>query len=308
MAPKESGLLKPNNDQVEVLTIMRALDPEVVEAIWRAVEPLIPVREVSHPLGCHRQRASDRACFAVMLVRLATGCSWEDAERLCGSEVSDTTVRARRDEWISGGVFEAIAEEAIGGYDRVIGLDFSDVSVDGSLHKAPAGGEGTGPNPTDRGKLGWKWSIATDLNGIPFGWAIDGANRNDSVLLAPTLDNAAGRGLLAEIDTIWLDRGYDSDITRQRLAERGIDDAVIAKKRKRQRRPSQEERSDGAALAGRADQLVAHEFRSAPPEHRPATATPARPVRLGRRRAAHRQADRLAKPLVTLPVTYPLSL
>jgi len=233
VAPKESGLLKPNNDQVEVLTIMRALDPEVVEAIWRAVEPLIPVREVSHPLGCHRQRASDRACFAVMLVRLATGCSWEDAERLCGSEVSDTTVRARRDEWISGGVFEAIAEEAIGGYDRVIGLDFSDVSVDGSLHKAPAGGEGTGPNPTDRGKLGWKWSIATDLNGIPCGWAIDGANRNDSVLLAPTLDNAAGRGLLAEIDTIWLDRGYDSDITRQRLAERGIDDAVIAKKRKR---------------------------------------------------------------------------
>ena len=52
-------------------------------------------------------------------------------------------------------------------------------------------------------------------------------------MLAPTLDAAAGRGLLAEIDTIWLDRGYDSEITRQRLAERGIDDAVIAKKRKR---------------------------------------------------------------------------
>ncbi len=105
--------------------------------------------------------------------------------------------------------------------------------VDGSLHKAPAGGEGTGPNPTDRGKLGWKWSILTDINGIPLGWTIDGANRNDSVLLAPTLDNAAGRGLLAEIDTLWLDRGYDSGVTRQRLAERGIDDAVIAKKRKR---------------------------------------------------------------------------
>ena len=123
--------------------------------------------------------------------------------------------------------------EAIGGYDRVIGLDLSDVSVDGSLHKAPAGGEGTGPNPTDRAKLGWKWSIVTDRAGIPFGWAIDGANRNDSIMLAPSLDAAAGRGLLAEIDTIWLDRGYDSEITRQRLAERGIDDAVIARKRKR---------------------------------------------------------------------------
>lgn len=211
---------------------MRALDPEVMEVIWRAVEPLIPTRTVTHPLGCHRQRASDRACFAVMLVRLATGCSWEDAERLCGNEVSDTTVRDRRDEWIDAGVFDAIAEEALGGYDRVIGLNLCDVAVDGSLHKAPAGGEGTGPNPTDRGKLGWKWSILTDANGIPIGWTIDGANRNDSVMLAPTLDDAAGRSLLGEIDTLWLDRGYDSGITRQRLAERGIDDAIIAKKRK----------------------------------------------------------------------------
>ena len=212
---------------------MRALDPEVVEVIWAAVEPLIPVRVVTHPLGRHRQRSSDRACFAVILVRLATGCSWEDAERLCGNEVSDTTVRSRRDEWITAGVFDKIGEEAICAYDRVIGLDLSDVSVDGSLHKAPAGGEGTGPNPTDRGKCGWKWSIVTDLNGIPFGWAIDGANRNDSIMLAPTLDAAGGSGLLAEIETLWLDRGYDSTVTRQRLAERGIDDAVIAKKRKR---------------------------------------------------------------------------
>ena len=29
-----------------------------------------------------------------------------------------------------------------------------EVSLDGSLHKAPCGGEGTGPNPTDRAKLG----------------------------------------------------------------------------------------------------------------------------------------------------------
>ncbi|MGH9920498.1 MAG: transposase [Nitrososphaerales archaeon] len=88
-------------------------------------------------------------------------------------------------------------------------------------------------NPTDRAKLGWKWSILTDKNGIPIGWAIDGANRHDSVLLAPTLDDASELGLLEEIETIWLDRGYDSDATLERLVARGIDDAVIAKKRKR---------------------------------------------------------------------------
>ena len=215
------------------MTIMRALDPEVRDVVWRAVEPLIPVPVDNHPLGCHRRRASDRDCFDVMVVRLATGCSFEDAERLCGSKVSDTTVRARRDEWIRLGILDELFEEALDGYDKMIGLDLSDVALDGSLHKSPAGGEGTGKNPTDRGKLGWKWSIVTDKNGIPFGWAVDGANRNDSAMLAPTLDDAQSLWLLGEIETIWLDRGYDSEATRERLAERSINDAVIAKKRKR---------------------------------------------------------------------------
>jgi transposase len=51
--------------------------------------------------------------------------------------------------------------------------------------------------------------------------------------LAPTLDAAGERGLLEEIETLWLDRGYDSGATRTRLAARGVGDAVIAKKRKR---------------------------------------------------------------------------
>jgi len=212
---------------------MRALDPIVKAIVWQAIEPLIPVPVDTHPLGRHRKRKSNRDCFEVILARLVTGCSWEDGERLCGNKVSDTTVRKRRDEWIAAGVFDAIANEAISGYDRIIGLDLTDVAVDGSLHKSPCGGQGTGPNPTDRGKLGWKWSILTDLAGIPFGWTIDGANRNDSVLLAPTLDDAAGRGLLGDIETLWLDRGYDSDVTRERLAERNITDTIIAKKRKR---------------------------------------------------------------------------
>jgi len=168
-----------------------------------------------------------------MLVRLVTGCSWEDAERLCQGVVSDTTARARRDEWIAAGVFDAIVNEAIASFDKIIGLDLSEVAVDGSLHKAPAGGQGTGKNPTDRAKLGWKWSIMTEKNGIPIGWTIEGANRNDCVLLEPTIANAAERGLVLDIETIWLDRGYDSAVTRTLLVERAITDAIIARRRKK---------------------------------------------------------------------------
>jgi transposase len=211
---------------------MLALDPVVVDAIWASFAAYLPAHgESNHPLGCHRPRISDRDCFEAILFRLVTGCSWDVAGRL--GKGSETTLRRRRDEWQADGACQHLVEEALNAFDKVIGLDFSDISIDGSLHKAPAGGEGTGPNPTDRGKTGWKWSLATDTNGVPIGWVIDGANSNDSILLGPTLDDVAQRGLLSEIETLWLDRGYDSDLTRTRLSERGIDDAVIAKKRKR---------------------------------------------------------------------------
>lgn len=214
---------------------MRALDAEVFDAIWSAVEPLVPTPIERHPLGCHRRRASDRACFEVIYVRLVCGCSWEDAERLCGGAVSDTTVRTRRDEWLRAGVFEAIASEAIAAYDKVIGLDFSDVAVDGSTHKAPLGGEGTGKSPVDRGKLGWRWSIATDAAGIPIGWASAGANIHDDLLLAETLDAVDGRGLLVDVETLHLDRGYDNQYVRAACVARGLDDLVIAERKKKNR-------------------------------------------------------------------------
>ena len=211
---------------------MRALDPEVTNAVWAAVEALIPAREDDHPLGCHRPRIGDELCFRGILIRLVTGCSWTTAEWILDGAVSDTTMRARRDEWEEAGLFDALVSEAMAAYDRIVGLDLSEVSVDGSQHKAPSGGEGTGKNPCDRAKSGWKWSIATDANGIPLGWATDGANRHDSILFEPTLDSVAQRGLLFDVETLHLDRAYDSNPVRVLCETAGITDVVCAKKRK----------------------------------------------------------------------------
>jgi transposase len=206
---------------------MRALEPEVSDAIWRAIESLLPAASDDHPLGCHRRRVPDRVCFRGILIRLVTGASWVDIEAILEFAVSDTTLRARRDEWIDAGVFEELKNEALAAFDRIIGLDLDDVALDGSLHKAPYGGEGTGPNPTDRGKLGWKWSVASERHGIPIGWAIDGANRNDVRMLEPTLDAITELGLLVDIDTMHLDRGYDSGAVRTRLHDAGVHEFEI---------------------------------------------------------------------------------
>ena len=201
-----------------------------MDVLWQTIEPLLPPVDDSHPLGCHNPRVPDRVCFRGILIRLVTGTSWTDIEAIMDFVVSDTTLRRRRDEWIDAGVFDALEAEAREGYDRILGLDLSHVAIDGSLHKAPCGGEGTGKSPVDRAKLGWKWSLAVDANGIPIGWAIDGANRNDIKMLEPTLDAIVGIGLLEDIDTLCLDRGYDYPVVRAQLAGYGLTDLDIQKR------------------------------------------------------------------------------
>ena len=54
-------------------------------------------------------------------------------------------------------------------------------------------GKKTGPNPTDRGKLGTKRSVVTDARGIPIGLAVAGANVPDDKLLEATLCRSSAR-------------------------------------------------------------------------------------------------------------------
>ena len=40
-----------------------ALQPYIIEPIWKQFSALLPEREVEHPLGCHRSRIPDRTVF-----------------------------------------------------------------------------------------------------------------------------------------------------------------------------------------------------------------------------------------------------
>lgn len=122
----------------------RALDPEVADVIWQAIEPLLAPSDDSHPLGCHNPRIPDKICFRGIVIRLVTGASWTDIEAILDFTVSDTTLRARRDEWIEADVFDQLADETLAAHDRIIELDLDNAALDGSIHKTTCGGEGTG--------------------------------------------------------------------------------------------------------------------------------------------------------------------
>jgi transposase len=209
--------------------LVPALEPYLIEPIWQQFWALLPEREVNHPLGCHRPRVPERIVFEKLVQVLVFGCAYQ---RIADGTCSATTLRDRRDEWIELGVMDALRELALESYDRFVGLELSEVAVDCCITKAPCGGEEAGTNPVDRGKQGIKRSTAVDAEGIPIGSVTAPANRHDSPLLVPTLEHAsASVGAMLDGRSVYLDRGYDSDLTRRRLEDRKLR-AEISKKGK----------------------------------------------------------------------------
>jgi transposase len=195
---------------------MPAIPPYIIEPIWQQLSALLPRRQTDHPLGCHRPRIPDRVVFEKLVQVMVFGCAYE---RIADESCSATTLRRRRDEWIEAASMEVLEEMALESYDRIIGLELSEVVVDGCITKAPCGGEKAGRSPVDRGKRGIKRSVVVDAEGIPLGVIAAPANRHDSPLLGETLDTA---GELPERASVHLERAYDSKLTRGLLEYRGL--------------------------------------------------------------------------------------
>jgi transposase len=196
-----------------------ALQPYIIEPIWEQFSALLPERKPDHPLGCHRPRIPDRVVFDKLVEVLVFGCAYW---RIADEECSASTLRRRRDEWIEAGVMDDLRKMALETYDRLLGLELTDLAVDCCITKAPCGGEKAGRSPVDRGKRGIKRSMAVDACSIPLAIVIAPANRHDSPLLADTLNTIQRLGELPDRASVHLDRAYDSHATREKLATRGL--------------------------------------------------------------------------------------
>jgi Transposase DDE domain len=199
------------------------------EPLWVQFSALLPERprfSPTHPLGCHRERISDRVVFEHVIAALVHGSGYE---RIASAGCSEGTIRRRLKEWATAGVSEQVHTLALRAYDRMIGLELDDIAVDGCVTKAPSGGEVAGRSPVDRGKQGLKRSVATDGRGIPLHLVSAGANRHDAPLLEPTLAGLDKLDHLPDRPTVHLDRGYDGRPSRALLDALGFDGAIARK-------------------------------------------------------------------------------
>jgi transposase len=196
-----------------------ALPSPILEPLWVQFAALLPARQVHHPLGCHRPRIPDRVIFDKLIQVLVFGCGYR---RIADATCSATTLRRRRDEWISAGAADHLRLAVLGAYQRLFGLELDHLAVDGCITKAPCGGQVAGASPVDRRKQGLKRSTVTDEGGIPLGTVAAPANRRDDGLLAATLDTMAVVGVLPAHPVVHLDAGYDYQPCRQALAARGM--------------------------------------------------------------------------------------
>src|SRR3954447_11195312 len=143
--------------------LVPALPSSVMQPLWDQFRELLPDRVDTHPLGCRRPRIPDRVVFDKLVQVLVYGVGYA---RIADGMCSATTIRERRDEWIEAGIFDRLEHIALEAYDRLVGLDLGDLTVDGCIVKASCGGEAAGRSPVDRGKQGTKRSLLVEATGI----------------------------------------------------------------------------------------------------------------------------------------------
>ena len=140
--------------------------PLVSDELWEALQPLLPPPKPRRFRYPGRQPVGDRQALTGILFVLKTGIPWEDLpiEMGCGCGM---TCWRRLDAWQQAGVWFQLVQVLLQRLDDAGKIDWSRAAVDSTFARAFGGVEGSGKNPTDRGRPGVKQHVLVDGHGIP---------------------------------------------------------------------------------------------------------------------------------------------
>lgn len=109
---------------------------QMPEKMWRRLEPLLPNYPRSRKGG--RPRVNLRGVANGIFYLLRTGCQWKALPPQFGSS---STVHRYFQEWSQRRVFQRFWKKSLQLYDRRRRIGWRWQSLDGSMTKAPLGGE-----------------------------------------------------------------------------------------------------------------------------------------------------------------------
>ena len=128
---------------------------EITDAFREAAQPLIPQKERDSnkeyrrkPGGGRPPMDSRKALEAIFYV-LRTGIQWKALPKAYGSS---SAVHRYFRFWCEKGLFKALWVAGLEQYEEGQGINWTWLSGDGCMTKAPLALETVGKNPTDRGK------------------------------------------------------------------------------------------------------------------------------------------------------------
>lgn len=200
--------------------------PLVSDALWQRSAPLLPPPKPRHFRYPGRKPLDQRKVLTGILFVLKTGIPWEDLpqEMGCGCGMSCLNYLKA---WHRAGVWVRLHQLLLQKLEDADPIDWQRGAVDASMTRALGGGEDTGPNPTDRRKLGSKHHLETDAQGVPLNVTVTAANVpevNEVVgLVESTPEVLTAEGQTRQHpDTLFGDRAYDSEPHREKMRRRGI--------------------------------------------------------------------------------------
>ena len=171
------------------------------------IATVIECCEGRRPPGPGYPLAETMRVVATLRRLLREGTPWRSLTASAG-EVSGSTLRRALERWARTGLLarvHALLVAMLRG-DPTLILDSCSV-------RAKRAGDLTGPNPTDRGKRGTKYHVAVTGDGVPVACLATAANVNDTLAFERLF--LAAFAVIARIETVFADKGYDAERHRE---------------------------------------------------------------------------------------------
>src|ERR1700741_5657366 len=152
--------------------------PLVSDELWERVKILLPPPKPGPFRFPGRKPLDFRKILTGIIFVLKSGIDWEELPAELGWGCGKTCKHYLK-VWQRSGVWQQLHDLLLVELQDADRIDWSRGAADSTKARALGGGDDTGPNPTDRGRLGTKHHVLTDAQGIRLSPTVPGANAAD---------------------------------------------------------------------------------------------------------------------------------